>query len=156
MRLRPHLAVDSIFAPFSAAVDSSVGMSLWVSASGVSGRRMKIKSYCRSSMCPSIPLLRSLPKLFRIFFGRFDALVKPRHGLANPLGQNHLTRVSRFHRHLGGAFAFGLAHHAKNMVGLVTQRMLRPHSQPDADEFVGSQSTDDRIQTVVPSSAAAF
>src|SRR5580692_10095861 len=141
MRLRPHLAVDSIFAPFSAAVDSSVAMTLSISASGVSGRQMKIKSYCRSSMCPSIPLLRSLPKLFRIFFGRFDALVKPRHGLANTLGQNHRNRFNRFHRHLGGDFAFGLAHHAKNVVGPVTQRMLRPHSQPDADEFRSEEHT---------------
>src|SRR6202789_4616892 len=116
MRLRPHLAVDSIFAPFSAAVDSSVAMTLSMSASGVSGRQMKIKSYCRSSMCPSMPLLRSLPKLFRIFFGRFDALVKARHGLAYTAGQNHFDRFGRFHRHLRGDFAFRLAHNTEHIV----------------------------------------
>src|SRR5277367_4573665 len=156
MRFRPHFAVDSIFAPFSAAVASSVAMTLSTSASGVSGRQMKIKSYCRSSMCPSIPLLRLPPKLFRIFFGRFDALVKARHGLAYTVGQNHFDCFGRFHRHLRGDFAFRLAHHAENVVGHVAQRMLRLHSEPDASEFVGSEGTDDRIQAVMAAGAAAL
>src|ERR1700679_1049748 len=110
MRLRPHLVVDSILAPFSAAVVSKVEITLSMSASGVSGRQMKIKSYCRSSMCPSIPLLLLLNNfarlLFRIFiFGRFDAFVEARHGLPHAFGQNRFDGLGRVLRQLHGNFA---------------------------------------------------
>src|SRR3984885_12209190 len=156
MRFRPHLAVESIFAPFSAAVASSVAMTLSMSASGVSGRQMKIKivlSFVHVSLDSSSAFTA---ELFQIFFRRLDALVKPRHGLAHTFGQNHRDRFGRFHRHLPGDLPFRLAHYAENVVGHVAQRMLRLHSQPNADEFVGPEGTDDRIQAVMAAGTAAF
>src|ERR1700732_419304 len=138
MRLRPHLFTDSTLPPFSEAACSSVAITLSTSASGVSGRQMKIRSYWRSSMCPRFAVTSTAKAmlLLQIFFFRRDAAVELRHRLAHSLFQNRLDCIARVLDQLRCDLTLGASHGAEDVIRQVAPDFLRPYAQSNADEFI--------------------
>src|ERR1700757_2577768 len=170
MRFRPHLFTDSILPPLSAAACSTVAIILSISGSGVSGRQMKIKSYCRSSMCPrflafltsslvlKIQTRKSPSHQIRdeldIFFGRLHTAIEFRHRLIHALGDDQLHRVGRFRHHLPGNFPVSPAQLAQDVIPEFAPNLLGLDTQSHPDKFATAKRRDNRPQPVVRPSAA--
>src|SRR5713101_7987630 len=133
-----------------------------ISSSGVAGRQMKIKSYKRSFMVPSVSFsgraAREILSRSRLRFlavlGRLLAPVVAVHRRGDSFRQTHLEGVAPLADHLRRAGQLRLLHRPQDILLAPFERMFRAAAEPQPRKLLRAQGANHRFRPVVAAGAA--